>query len=131
MWDLDDEDEAEPWERDERALDLGPCCICEESGPQVRNGLLLHHPGAIEGRGWGCFTCGLPPVGALALLCDPCFEAYRDGQAMLRFFCAGWPEDGRRPIAELPSEPFTHDMAKHRELWDDREGEDDDRDPVN
>jgi hypothetical protein len=121
MWDVDDQNE-DALERDESAQDFGPCCICEETGPQVRNGLLLSHPGAIEGRGWGCFTCGLPPVGAVALLCDACFEAYKAREATLRFFCAGWPEDGRRPIAELPREPFTHDESKHHELWD----EDDD-----
>jgi hypothetical protein len=109
----DEYDEYDVFDRDDSNLDLGPCCICEDTGPQVRTGLALPHPGALAGRGWGCLTCGLPLEGAMAVVCDTCFEAYKAGQAALRFFCAGGPEGGRRPIAELSSEPFVHDMSKH------------------
>ncbi|MEJ0015675.1 MAG: hypothetical protein WDN25_03765 [Acetobacteraceae bacterium] len=94
-------------------LELGPCCICErEDG--VRNLVMLERRCAMPGRGWSCFTCGLPAEGASAVLCDGCAGEWDAGRAALRFACRGHPaSDGRVPICELEEGSFRHDQAKH------------------
>ena len=93
-------------------IDLGPCCACGKSGPDVRNVVMLSRRGPTPGKGWGCVVCGLPLDGAIAVLCDGCLEA----QAEIRFVCIGYPaEDGRLPIEELPFEFFDHQREFHEE----------------
>jgi len=90
--------------------DLGPCCCCGESGPDVRNIVMLHFKIPMSGRGWGCIVCGLPADGALYVCCDECFEK----KANPKYACKGYPaKDGRLPIEEL-TEPFEHDEKLHR-----------------
>ena len=93
-------------------LDMGPCCVCETTGPSVRNILMLPKKGHVPGHGWGCVVCHLPPDGATAVVCDACFAA----KATLRFVCRGWPAvDGRVPIDELLlQENHQHDPEAHR-----------------
>lgn len=96
----------------EPELDFGPCCACGQSGPTVRNVLLLDRRGPMPGRGWGCFQCGLPMDGASAVLCDACLEA----NAEIKFARTGYPaEDGRTPIEALPAGEFKHNLAFHPE----------------
>lgn len=91
---------------------LGPCCICEVPG--AGNIVMLSQRAMVPGHGWGCITCGLPPDGAVAVLCDRCTAMWSEGHAELRFACRGWPgRDGRVPIGELPAGRFDHDEAKH------------------
>jgi len=94
------------------APDLGPCCVCLRTGSEVRNLLMLERKAPMPGRGWGCFTCGLPFDGAVAVVCDGCLHA------PLRFACRGYPaEDGRVPIESLTGS-HQHDRTK-----DQQEGE--------
>jgi hypothetical protein len=97
--------------------DLGPCCICEIEGPQVRNIIMLNQLSPIPGKGWGCFACGLPRNGAVAVVCDDCLDGFGDlVVSELRFACRGYPgKDGRVPIEELTGE-FDHNVLKHPEL---------------
>ncbi len=95
--------------------DLGPCCICGQVDPTVRTIILLPRKGPMPGRGWGCVACGLPPDGAVAVICDKC-AALPDPSASLRFACRGHPgTDGRLPIGDLPAEPHQHDLSRHPE----------------
>lgn len=97
---------------DEPTIETGPCCGCGSTDKRARNMLMLSRRGPSPGKGWGCVVCGLPSDGAVAVMCDSCVTAEVDPQ----FVCVGWiSEGGRMPIAELPNEPFDHDMAKHRE----------------
>lgn len=97
----------------EETIDLGPCCSCQKTGPEVRNIICLDRRGPTPGKGWGCFTCHLPQDGAIAVLCDDCFF---DLTAEIIYVCIGYPGiDGRMPIAELANEPFEHDLAFHPE----------------
>lgn len=90
---------------------LGTCCACGGS-ENVRNIICLDRKGPTPGKGWGCLVCGLPPDGAVAVLCDECLE---QGTA-IRFVCIGYPaSDGRMPIEELSGEPFEHNLAYHPE----------------
>jgi hypothetical protein len=94
---------------------LGPCCMCETT-EGVRNILMLPLRGIVKGHGWGCFECGLPCDGAVAVLCDGCFAIYQTDASALRFACRGYPaSDGRVLISVLPQRPFDHDNSKHRE----------------
>jgi len=103
-----DQPRMEVWQEDD--VDLGPCCVCEKAGPDVRNVVMLDRKGPVPGRGWGCLVCDLPLDGAVAVLCDDCL-ANRAGE--IRFVCNGCPKDGRLPIEELAFEPFEHRMACH------------------
>src|ERR1051325_2230438 len=90
---------------------LGPCCVCEKVGPSVRNVVTIGRRSPTPGRGWGCFACGLPPHGAIAVVCDTCLG--KPGQEIaLRFVCIGYPGDGERlRYEELDPTPFEHDPA--------------------
>jgi hypothetical protein len=106
---------------------LGSCCAC--GGPRARNVLMLHRKAPMAGRGWGCLVCGLPNDGAVAVLCNACFEA----DAEILYACAGYPGiDGRLPIRDLDREGVhEHDEAQHAHdtwtriapgVYDDHEG---------
>jgi hypothetical protein len=93
-------------------IKLGPCCICRGTR-KVRNVLQLHQKAPIAGRGWGCVVCHLPADGAVAVLCDKCFEDFRAKRTSLKEACRGYPaEDGRIPIGELTGS-HEHDMSYH------------------
>lgn len=90
---------------------LGPCCACGRDWPEVPvlTVRLLNKKAPVRGRGWGCMHCGLPPDGALVVLCDPCIAV----GAEPRWACAGDPvTDGRVPITDL-TEPHEHDPSSH------------------
>jgi hypothetical protein len=94
--------------------DLGGCCVCGKHGPSVRNIVMLdkRHPAPIPKSGcWGCFQCGLPSEGAVAVVCDRCLDAKRK----LREACIGPPGDNVRIAIELLTVPFEHDISKHPE----------------
>jgi hypothetical protein len=92
---------------------LGPCCACGQSGPAVRYILMLHRLSPTPGKGWGCFQCGLPMNGAIAVICDPCLFA----GAEIQFVCTGHPADpDRTPIRELPPGEFDHNPRLHPEI---------------
>jgi hypothetical protein len=73
--------------------DLGPCCMCGAPRPYAI--VMLKRRAAVRGHGWGCVVCGLPADGAVAVLCDPCFERYHRDPAALTLACAGYPSRGR------------------------------------
>jgi hypothetical protein len=101
---------------DEDAIRLGPCCVCRREGPTVRNILMLPHRTALpEHGGHGCFVCGMPLVGAVAVVCDSCMEPTETIYARLVDACRGYPgEDGREPIDQTRARgPFEHDMRYH------------------
>ena len=96
---------------------FGSCCECGREGPSVRNVVMLNRRGPEPGRGWGCVLCGSPPDGALAVLCDECFEKQRQGTGPANGptnACVGYPSENRRiPVAQLPEGNFQHDYKKH------------------
>lgn len=93
---------------------LGLCCVCEARS--ARNVLTLPFRSMIPGHGWGCVVCDLPLNGAVAVLCDPCLDRYRDDETILTRCCAGYPkQDGRVAVATLAADPFDHDMSRHPE----------------
>lgn len=92
-------------------IDLGPCCACEAPGPHP-NIVALSYTAPQPGTGWGCVQCGLPPEGAVAVLCDGCVTFKRD----IRFVVDGLPVDQQRvAVADYDAEPFNHDPAMHPE----------------
>lgn len=98
--------------------ELGTCCVCERT-ERVRTILQLHKISPTPGKGWGCFQCGIPMDGAIAVVCDRCFDAHgqKIGDA-LKFACKGYPAiDGRVPIGELQGE-HEHLLSLHPELED-------------
>jgi hypothetical protein len=92
--------------------DLGRCCACGREGRTVRNVLMLPVKGPEPGTGWGCCACGLPPDGAVAVLCDRCV---RRGKRPIDVV-AGYTAERRRVArSALAGEPHEHDHAKHAE----------------
>ena len=93
---------------------MGACCAC---GSRRNERSLICLPFRVpdlwrveDGTGqWGCFQCGLPPEGAVAVVCDKCMLAGRDPTT----FCIGAPGKGSRAGVELLVEVFQHDMKKH------------------
>lgn len=94
--------------------DFGPCCICE-TRKFVRNVLCLKQKSPILGRGWGCLECGLPSDGAVAVLCDKCFDLFREKKVALKFACRGYPASDGRVLFETLTGSHDHDMSKHPE----------------
>lgn len=95
----------------EQDLDLGACCACGQRGETVRNLICLDVQAPVAGTGWGCFVCGLPSNGALAVVCDDCLELKRP----IVQVCYGYVRHGRRALRSACTELFTHDPSKHKE----------------
>lgn len=95
--------------------DLGSCCSCGKTGADVRNVLMLHFKAPTPGNGcWGCFQCGLPAEGAVAVLCDECLEG--DGEFELVTIVDGDPANNVRvQLDGFEQIPFEHDLSKHPE----------------
>ncbi len=92
-------------------MDLGTCCACQNPDKHVRNIISLPFR-TPYGFGWGCFQCGLPTEGAIAVVCDECLKS----NAEIREFVKGEAlKHQRAPMSEL-TEPFEHDLSKHPEV---------------
>jgi hypothetical protein len=94
---------------DDQVPDLGRCCACGKRGPDVRNVMMLNKKAPVPGQGWGCFVCGLPADGAVAVVCDGCL----DSEAAIRWACVGYPGEDQRTGVDTLTEPFEHDLARH------------------
>jgi hypothetical protein len=95
-----------------QAPNLGPCCACGCQGDDVRNILMLKRLAPVPGTGWGCVVCGLPPNGAIAILCGACLHSGEPA----RFAVYGLAADQQRiPVADLPPGEFIHDARAHRQ----------------
>ena len=103
------------------SFDLGSCCICEVNDDTVRNAIQLDFKVFGSETCWGCFRCGLPMEGAVAALCDACFEKYRDDpdmEAHITFLMD--TADRRIPVPPVAARvPHKHDLSKHPEVPDD------------
>lgn len=97
---------------------LGKCCRCLKNHASVVWMAPFEVPKEGQGRGWGCFVCGLPENGAVSVLCEPCSETLegnadmRDQWEMMPTVCIGYPSDNHRTVLhELV--PFHHDLSRH------------------
>lgn len=90
---------------------FGPCCCCQQVVPLTAVAM-LSFKAPTPGTGWGCYQCGLPMDGAIALVCDRC----ADSNAEIRFVCGDLPsKPDRVSIAQLQA-GHDHDLSKHPEL---------------
>ena len=92
-------------------VDLGPCCACGAEGRTVRNIIMLQYKAPEAGTGWGCATCGLAPDGALAVICDACFQA----EAEIQFAILGYATNKERIPIDLLKGDHAHDLKYHPE----------------
>jgi hypothetical protein len=88
---------------------FGACCACRGI-EDVNNVVILDRKGPTPGQGWGCYECGLPSDGAIAVICNACIES---GRALVEA-CTGLPtHDGRTPVSELAGryghKPWAHE----------------------
>lgn len=100
------------------ALDLGTCCVCEQTA-NVRNIVMLNFKSPQPGAGcWGCTVCGLPEEGAFAVCCDACsVQVLRTNGACIRYAVLGGPALNQRiPVTDL-TERFEHDAGVHECLY--------------
>jgi hypothetical protein len=76
---------------------------------------MLKFRAPFQGKGWGCFVCGLSSDGAMAVICDDCLTI---NDQNLEFIIYGSIMDGFRvPMPPKEEEvPFDHDLTKHSEL---------------
>ncbi len=78
----------------------------------MRNIISLPKKAPIPGSGWGCFVCGLPADGAIAVVCDRCLES----KAEIKFACVGYAAANKRfPVEQLIGD-HQHDMSRHPEV---------------
>ncbi len=104
--------------------EFGSCCICRGE-KDIHTVIMLTFKAPTPGKGWGCFQCGLPSDGAVAVLCDACADKLAHHQAQIVYVCDGYAgEDKRVPIEELTT-PFDHDESKHPEITSSNEEADD------
>jgi len=110
------------WTRDLELL-IGPCCRCGTTALPVRTILMLPFQAPVAGQGWACLQCGLPPDGALAVVCDACAQFlagvhwHAEDLRLLESVCAGALADGHRlRCAEFRAVPFAHEPRHHPEL---------------
>lgn len=85
------------------------CCACEKNFDSVGNIITLEKRTLQTPGGWGCFICGLPPEGAIAVICDDCAET----NAEIRFACLGDPAAKDLIQIGLLTEDFKHDLRFH------------------
>ena len=97
--------------------DLGPCCACGEEGSSaaVRNIVMLEQKAPVAGTGWMCLVCGLPPDGAVAVVCDQCLALQEHGRRPIRFAVSGYPASGERVPVEYLAGEHAHDLSRHPE----------------
>jgi hypothetical protein len=115
----DDPDEDDPDEDDSLASQpFGACCLCQRSGPTVRNFVTLPERAPVPGTGWGCVECGLPADGAMAIVCDPCADRLQEelNSDSIREVIYGLPARGGRCPRAADPEAFVHDRSRHVEL---------------
>jgi hypothetical protein len=95
----------------------GACCHCQRDVTEVGglvNLVFLKRRAPVAGTGWGCCICGIPEDGAIAILCNECFQA---GKPIL-FVCEGLVlENKRTPIESLSEIVFDHNVHNHPEYF--------------
>ena len=102
---------------------FGPCCRCGTTATAVDTIIMLPFQAPIAGHGWGCLQCGLPPDGAIAVVCDACAQFLADADwhaadlSLLESVCSGAVADGQRMRrAHFRAVRFAHDRLQHPEL---------------
>lgn len=95
----------------EEGNDYGACCCCGVADNTVRNLVEVNRRDPFLGSGRGCWIYGLPCDGALAVVCDDCFE---DDDLNITEAIYGHATDKQR-IAISKLEPFEHDPELHKE----------------
>lgn len=93
----------------DETIDLGSCCACRRSGPDVRNIMMLHKRAPVPGTGWGCVVCHLPSDGAVAVICDACADADRP----ILDVCVGYPSRNVRVSIATLAGTHEHNLALH------------------
>lgn len=97
---------------DQTKSNFGDCCACGENTPSVRNIICHDLKGVSPGSGWGCVVCGLPPDGAVSVICDSCADRKNE----IKFVCVGYPARNERLLVADCREPFAHDLRFHPEV---------------
>jgi hypothetical protein len=97
--------------RKPHSKDLGPCCTCNLK--PATTVVFVNERAPIDGTGWGCLRCGIPPNGAVSVICEDC----KKKQIPIKKVCVGKPAEGRRALLEMTTgEKFDHDYSKHPEI---------------
>ncbi len=98
--------------------DYGKCCVCEMPVVDAPANLFQMDykvPEAVETK-WGCFRCGLPMEGGIAVVCQACIDKHGIDAVddHIRFLMDG---ANRRIPVPPPEEriPHLHDLTKHPE----------------
>ena len=97
-------------------FDYGTCCICEQ---EIEDPVLLSLSFKIHVESetkWGCYQCGLPNEGAVAVICDDCFdEDDVDFEDKIKYLMNGGR--GRIPVPPVEDRiPHECDLSLHPEV---------------
>ena len=102
--------------------EYGTCCVCEKKIEGVANLIALDYKTNAT-SGWGCLKCGLPMEGAVAVICDGCFDKVdENGEDKIKFIMNGIEE--RIPVPPVHDRiPHEHDLSLHPEHRDEEDDE--------
>lgn len=92
-------------------VDYGPCCACGKHDGTVQQVVSLNRLAPIAGTGWECTGCGLPPNGAMAVVCTECL-AKREPLKNVIYGPLG--SHDRFLVGDLSEEVFDHKRPKFR-----------------
>ena len=96
-------------------FDYGTCCVCESV---IEDPILISLPFKVHVESeskWGCFQCGLPFEGAVAVICDACVDEHGVNiEDKIKFLM-----NNKERIPVPPVEiriPHEHDYSLHSEI---------------
>jgi len=102
---------------------IGRCCVClrdHHEGVTITGMIFINNVGPSEAHGtessWGCHICGLPPLGAVAVICDECEKVLKSAPVKggFRYLCAGpLADDIRIDSKTVKLHLFNHCMLTH------------------
>lgn len=97
------------------------CCACARQSKGPHYAYLLDRKRPVRTgepapqsslQGWGCFNCGLPPDGAVAIVCDQCHRAHRP----VRFAISSARHGHGRILVEALGPRHVHRVVHRRSL---------------
>ena len=92
--------------------EFGTCCVCEAEIYEIA--YIVDLPYKLDQKTkskWGCFTCGLPIEGGIAIVCAICIES-PTVETDIKFAMNGF--DKRVPVPPKDARvPHQHDLTQH------------------
>lgn len=93
--------------------EYGTCCVCES---EMETCGIIQLGYKVESEsGWGCYQCGLPMEGAIAIVCGDCVDKHAETiEDQIKYLMDG--KKGRFPVPPVEKRvTHEHDLSLHPE----------------